>query len=102
MASELAAVRTHEAFLERRYERVLAVGQLVEDMFWALQTFTSNGTQAADVPEEIWMPQRNGLRHRLVGLKEALPSCQRITDAGTAYQAFERCVLSRNEVEREL
>lgn len=101
-ASKLSAIRTQEAFLERRYERVLAVGQLVEDMFWALQTFQSNETQDTEVPREIWMPQRNGLRHRLVGLKEALPSCQRITDAATAYQAFEGCVLSRNEVEREL
>lgn len=48
------------------------------------------------------MPLRNGLRHRLVGLKAALPSCQRIVDAGTAYQAFDGCVASRNEVEVEL
>lgn len=102
VASELAAKRAQEAFLERRYERVLTVGQFVEDMFWALQAFQSNETQAADVPKDIWMPLRNGLRHRLVGLKEALPSCQRITDAGTAHQAFEGCVLSRNEVEGEL
>lgn len=38
----------------------------------------------------------------MVGLKEALPSCERITDAGTAAQAYEGCVLGRNEVEREL
>lgn len=101
-ASDLAAARAQEALLERRYERVLTVGQLVEDMFWAIQTFRQNGTETADVPKETWMPQRNGLRHRLVGLKTALPSCQRITDAGTAHQAFEGCVLSRNEVEIEL
>jgi hypothetical protein len=101
-ASELAAARAQEALLERRYERVLTVGQLVEGMFWALQVYETNELGSGDVPKEIWMPQRNGLRHRMVGLKEALPSCQRITDAGTAAQAFEGCVLSRNEVEREL
>jgi len=101
-ASELAAAHAQEAFLERQYERVLTVGQLVEDMFWAIQAFRQMGTGVADVPREIWMPQRNALRHRLVGLKSALPSCQRIVDAGTAYQAFDGCVLSRNEVEIEL
>jgi flagellar biosynthesis GTPase FlhF len=101
-AAERATAYAQEAFLERQYERVLTVGQLVEDMFWAIQTFQENGAEFADVPKEVWMPQRNGLRHRLVGLKAALPSCQRIVDAGTAYQAFEGCVLSRNEVEREL
>jgi multidrug efflux pump subunit AcrA (membrane-fusion protein) len=100
--TERATAYAQEAFLERQYERVLTVGQLVEDMFWAIQTFREKGTEAADVPKEIWMPLRNGLRHRLVGLKEALPSCQRIIDAGTAYQAFDGCVLSRNEVEVEL
>jgi hypothetical protein len=101
-AAERATAYAQEAFLERQYERVLTVGQLVEDMFWAIQAFQEKGTDLADVPKETWMPQRNGLRHRLVGLKAALPSCQRIVDAGTAYQAFEGCVLSRNEVEREL
>ncbi len=101
-ASERAVAYAQEAFLERQYERVLTVGQLVEDMFWAIQAFRDTGTEAGDVPKEIWMPQRNGLRHRLVGLKAAIPSCQRIVDAGTAYQAFDGCVLSRNEVEREL
>jgi hypothetical protein len=48
------------------------------------------------------MPQRNGLRHRVVGLKAALPLWRRIVDAGNAYQAFEGSVLSRNEVEVEL
>jgi hypothetical protein len=101
-ASELAAAHAQEAFLERQYERVMTVGQLVEDMFWAIQTFRENGADVANVPKDIWMPERNALRHRLVGLKAALPSCQRIVDAGTAYQAFEGCVLSRNEVEVEL
>jgi hypothetical protein len=101
-AAERATAYAQEAFLERQYERVLTVGQLVEDMFWAIHAFQEKGTDLADIPKEIWMPQRNALRHRLVGLKAALPSCQRIVDAGTAYQAFEGCVLSRNEVEREL
>ena len=81
---------------------MLTVGQLVEDMFWAIQAYRETGTEAGAVPREIWMPQRNALRHRLVGLKAVLPSCQLIVDAGTAYQAFEGCVLSRNEVEIEL
>lgn len=101
-ATERATAYAQETFLERQYERVLTVGQIVEDMFWAIQTFREQGAKAADVPQEIWMPQRNGLRHRLVGLKAALPSCQGIIDAGTAYQAFEDCVHSRNEVEVEL
>jgi hypothetical protein len=81
---------------------VLTVGQLVEDMFWAIQPFREDEIEPADVSKEIWMPQRNALRHRLVGLKTALPSCQRIVDAGTAFQAFAGCVLCRNEVEIEL
>jgi hypothetical protein len=102
-AAERAVARDQEAFLERQYERVLAVGQLVEEMFWAIEQYREKGgVAAADVPKEIWMPQRNGLRHRLVGLKAALPSCEQIIDAGTAYQAFEGCVHSRNEVEVEL
>jgi hypothetical protein len=101
-AAERAVAYAQEAFLERQYERVLTVGQLVEDIFWAIQAFREAGTEVANVPKEIWMPQRNGLRHRLVGLMTALPSCQNIVDAGTAYQAFEGCVRTRNEVEREL
>jgi hypothetical protein len=101
-ATERATAFAQEAFLERQYERVLAVGQILENMFWAIQTFREQGASAAEVPNEIWMPLRNGLRHRLVGLKVALPSCESILNAGTAYQAFEGCVHGRNEVEAEL
>jgi len=101
-AAERGVARDQEAFLERQYERVLAVGQIVEDMFWAIDAYRQRDVAAGEVPKEIWMPWRNGLRHRLVGLKAALPSCQQIIDAGTAYQAFAGCVQSRSEVEVEL
>jgi hypothetical protein len=51
-ATERAAAHAQEAFLERQYERVLTAGQIVEDMFWAIQTFREQGTEAADVPKK--------------------------------------------------
>lgn len=71
-------------------------------MFWAIQPYTEQQVSPAEVPRHIWMPARNALRHRLVGLKAALPSLQLIIDAGTAFQAFDGCVRCRNEVEVEL
>ncbi len=97
-AAELAVTHAQEAFLERQHERVLKVGQLVDDMSWAIAHYQSGD----DVPNHVWMPQRNELRHLLIGLKSPLPSCQQIIDAGTAFQAYESCALSRNEVEAEL
>jgi hypothetical protein len=98
-AAQLATAQVQEAFLERQHERVLRVGQLVDEMFWAIAPYSHPGDA---VPKDIWMPQRNELRHLLIGLKSPLPSCQRIIDAGTAFQAHENCVTARTEIEVEL
>jgi hypothetical protein len=97
-AAQLARAQAQEAFLARQHERVLKVGRLVDEMFWAINPYRPGD----EVPKHIWMPQRNELRHLLIGLKSPLPSCQKIIDAGTAFQAYESCVSVRTEVEVEL
>lgn len=99
-ASERAAARDREVFLTRRWEQVLQVGQVVEDMFWRVAPFRDK--PAHEVPGNVWMPQRNSLRHLLVGLSEAIPAGEEVVDAATAGQAFGGCARARAEVEREL
>jgi len=45
VAAERAAARDRESFLEHRYERVLQIGELVEDMFWRLEQFRDWGPE---------------------------------------------------------
>lgn len=98
-ANWLSVLMGQIAGLEQRRERVQAVGQIVEDLFWTLHPWAHD---LLNVGREQWMPYRNSLRHLMVGLKSGLPNCARILDAGTASVAYDDCVGARLEVEREL
>jgi hypothetical protein len=82
-----------ETELVRRRQRVQQVGETIEDLFWAVQD---------NVPPDQWMRYRNHLGQLLVGLTDAVPSCEAILTATTTDAARGPARLGRDEVTNEL
>ena len=82
-----------ETELVRRRQRVQEAGEIIEDLFWAVQE---------DAPPGRWMYYRNRLGQVLVGLTGAVPDCAAILNAATARAALGPARLGRDEIQKEL
>ena|SRR2546428_6517633 len=82
-----AAARADER--DRLRARIVRVGEIVEQIFWA-----------AHKEQPDWMAARNRLRHALVGLTDRLPVCAELPNvASTPGQAVAAASRARDEVE---
>lgn len=93
-----AVADRREAEYDRERRRLVRVGEIVEDLFWAAELAGRGGQVAAG----NWMSQRNVLRHALVGLHSRLPAAVDILNSATPDQAFGAASQARQEVEHEL
>ena len=85
------------ARLDRDRQRLEKISQTVEDLFGEVAQ-----ANPSDRPQSHWYTPRNQLRTLLVGLEDELPTCARIVNAGTAYQALDLIPTARNEIEAAL
>lgn len=70
----------------------------MESLFWIVEP-AERGVVVA--PQE-WNPQRNRIRHLLVGLKQDLPNSALLERDATTSSAYEHAKLGREEIEVEL
>jgi hypothetical protein len=82
------------AAMERRRQRVVEIGELVEDIYWTALPAETGGI----VYPNYWMPKRNRLGHLLVGVATDLPECAQILNAATNDSALEHSRKAREEV----
>lgn len=84
--------------LERRRERVVQIGGLVEQLFWLVEPSSRGET----VAPQTWMPYRNHLGQLMIGLEDGLLSCASILNDAATSSVMEHSKNGRLEVEVEL
>lgn len=99
-AAERAADWQRELSLDRRRDRVVRIGELVEEIFWTLAA-DSEGP-AYNPSSQQWMRERNRIGHLLVGLKTDLPECTKLLSAATPSSALDQARMAREEIQAEL
>ena len=92
-----AVADRREAERERRRQRLIHVGEIVEEVFWAAEADTHYEPHTRG-----WMAARNRLGHALVGLMDELPRCLLVRDAASALDARRNASNARVEIEEAL
>jgi hypothetical protein len=92
-----AEAARRDAERDRHRHRLVLVGEIVEDVFWAAEQDLKYNPAT-----DGWKDPRNRLRHALVGLTEELPRCVAIVNAGGAAMAKGAASIARDEVEQAL